>query len=67
MTDEKLFELVKRVDPRAVRLPPGIKAIAAEIEKAERERCAKMCEDSGVFDRYDPGGFFARLIRGHVA
>jgi hypothetical protein len=30
---------------------------------AERERCAKLCEDSEVFEYDDPGGFFARLIR----
>jgi Lar family restriction alleviation protein len=37
MTDADLFELVKRVDPQAVRLPPGIKAIATAIAAAERE------------------------------
>ena len=30
---------------------------------AERERCAKMCEDSDTFEYDDPGGFFAGLIR----
>ena len=40
MTDDDLLALVKRVDPRAVRLPSGIKAIAAAIEAAERKRWA---------------------------
>lgn len=31
---------------------------------AERERCAKLCDDSNIFDYQDPGGFFAKLIRG---
>lgn len=31
---------------------------------AERERCAKLCDDSSIFDYQDPGGFFAALIRG---
>ena len=44
MHDDDLMALVKRVDPSAVRLPSGIKAIAAAIEAAERERCAKMAE-----------------------
>lgn len=42
MTNEKLFALVKRVDPQAVRLPPGLVAIAAEIEAVERERIADL-------------------------
>lgn len=38
MTPEDLFELVKRVDPRAVRLPPSIIKIVAAIEAATIER-----------------------------
>ena len=30
---------------------------------AAAERCAKLCEDSNVFEYDDPGGYFARLIR----
>ena len=45
MTDDELLVLMKRVDPQAVRLPPGIKAIAAEIEAVEREACAKVCDN----------------------
>lgn len=44
MTDEELFAIVKKVDPLAVRLPQGIKAIAVAIAAAEREACAKVCE-----------------------
>lgn len=33
------------------------------VVAAERERCAKLCEDSDIFDYGDPGGFFADLIR----
>jgi hypothetical protein len=29
----------------------------------EREACAKLCEESNVFDEDDPGGFFAQMIR----
>jgi hypothetical protein len=35
-----------------------------ECVAAERERCAKVCEDSNTYDEYDPGGHFAELIRG---
>lgn len=38
MNERELFALVKRVDPLAVRLPPGIKTIADEIIRVERER-----------------------------
>ena len=31
MTDAELFTIIKSVDPQAVRLPPGIRAIAAAI------------------------------------
>ncbi len=47
MTDEKLFDIVKRIDPKAVRLPPGIKYIAAEIEKAERESIISLAVELG--------------------
>jgi hypothetical protein len=36
---------------------------ALDLVAAERERCAKVCEDSNTFDYDDPGGFFAELIR----
>ena len=45
MTDDDLMALVKRVDPRAVRLPLGIKTIAVAIEAAERERCALIARN----------------------
>lgn len=44
MTDDKLLELMKRVDPLTARIPPGVRAIANAVEAAERERCAKLCE-----------------------
>jgi len=37
---------------------------AAASAVTERERCAMLCEDSNTFEYDDPGGFFARLIRG---
>lgn len=38
-------------------------AYAAAAVAQERERCAKLCEESNTYEEYDPGGFFARLIR----
>ena len=38
MNDEELFDLIKRVHPLAVRIPPGIKAIAEAIEAPLRDR-----------------------------
>ena len=29
-------------------------------------RCAKLCEDSDVYDEYDPGEYYARLILGEL-
>ena len=44
MTDTYLLKLMRTVDPQTVRVPPGFRAIANAIEAAERERCAKACE-----------------------
>jgi hypothetical protein len=44
VTDEELFELVKRVDERAVRLPTGLRRIAHEVEDVVLERCARIAE-----------------------
>ena len=33
------------------------------VAAAEREACAKACEDSNTWDLYDPNGFAANLIR----
>ena len=55
MNDDELLDLMKRVDPQAVRLPPGIKEIAAEIEAVEREGCARICDLlGGEIDMRDP-------------
>lgn len=32
-------------------------------EKAEREACAKVCEDLNAYDEYDPNKSFATAIR----
>ena len=45
MTDEKLLALMMAVDPLTRRIPEGIRAIAQAIEAAERERCAKVCDE----------------------
>lgn len=33
LTDVELMALIKRVDPRAIRIPPGVRAIADELCK----------------------------------
>jgi hypothetical protein len=60
MTDEQLLKLMQSVDPLAVRVPPGIRAIALKIESAERERCAKVRRFAGWF-RELPSGMSYRL------
>lgn len=46
-------------------LPCGALTKLVDLAMAEgREQCAKACEDSNIFEYDDPGGFFARLIRG---
>jgi hypothetical protein len=70
MTDERITELMEWV--AGTSFEPGdlayrVRALVATAERDERERCAKVCEDSDVFDCDDLGGFFAKLIRGHDA
>ena len=54
MTDAELFTIIKSVDPQAVRLPPGIRAIAAaisavkdaEIDRLRSRKVAKtLCDE----------------------
>lgn len=46
-------------------LPSGALTKLVALAMAEgREQAAKACDDSNVFEYDDPGGFFARLIRG---
>lgn len=40
MTDDELLALMEKVDPLTVRVPPGIRAIAALVASREREACA---------------------------
>ena len=45
---------------------PGRVELDAKLDfciAAEREACAKLCEDSNTWDLYDPNGFAANLIR----
>lgn len=44
MTDDDLMKLMLKADPRCVRIPPGVRAIADEIEAAERERWQSTVE-----------------------
>ena len=41
-----------------------LECLIAQHVSAEKERCATICDDSNIFEYDDPGGFFARLIRG---
>ncbi len=38
-------------------------AYALEAVLAERERCARLCEELSAFDMYDPGQTYADAIR----
>jgi hypothetical protein len=42
---------------------PVVLIFAELVISAEREACAKVCEDSNTWDLYDPNGFAANLIR----
>lgn len=46
ISDERLMEILNEVSPPAVRIPPGIKAIARAIEKEMEERIAKLDNDA---------------------
>lgn len=49
------------------RLPTSFNAMIRTVYIAgirrEREACAKVCDNSIAYDEYDPGGYFANLIR----
>lgn len=60
MTDDELLDLMKRFDPETVRLPPGIKEIAREIESIQREACAKVCDEMAGSKPPEPDGYDAR-------
>ena len=57
MTDEKLLELLKEIDPLAVRVPSGMRAIADAIEAAGRARLLEslrqMAEQDKERNRFD--------------
>lgn len=40
LTDEELLALIKQVDPRAVRIPPGVRAIADALLEHARAGCS---------------------------
>lgn len=46
MTDDDLLKLMFEIDHLTVRIPPGIRAIAAKIEATERERCKRAVYDA---------------------
>lgn len=48
MTDIELWALILRIDPRAQRIPPGIRKIVDAVITIERERCAKICDDEAT-------------------
>ena len=62
MTFDDWFEL-KRGQPRPHNMRSALREVWETAQEQERERCAKLCEDSDLFEYDDPGGFFARLIR----
>lgn len=57
------FDFYFNSDGKAGYTAEAMRAYAAAAVAQERERCAKLCEESNTYEEYDPGGFFARLIR----
>lgn len=52
MTEEKLLELLRSVDAQAVRVPKEIRDLAAAIEEAERDRCARICDEVAWLNKH---------------
>ena len=49
MSDDELMALIISVDPQAVRIPPGIKAIADRIEDASRRAALEEARQAAEF------------------
>ena len=45
MNDDELMRLVLEIDPTTVRIPPGVRKVVDAAIAAEREACAKVCDD----------------------
>ena len=71
MTREEIIEMARQAGFVDYELDDGTtdafdkryEAFAVLVASAEREVCAKLCEDSNTWDLYDPNGFAANLIR----
>lgn len=44
MNDIELLELMKKIDPQSVRVPPGVRKIIEAAILFEREECAAICD-----------------------
>lgn len=51
MTDDELMDLIRSIDPRAVRIPPGVRMMADAIIAAEQEACAALVEQLSARSR----------------
>ena len=60
---DRPVECVKGCPPRQICDYCQVVAPVKAMILAEREACAKLCEDSNTWDLYDPNGFAANLIR----
>ena len=56
-------QVTARLGPMSLWSKDGLEAEIRRAVEAEREACAKVCEDSNTWDLYDPNGFAANLIR----
>jgi len=60
--EEQIAKLTEMLEIQQKLHETAIDMLKPAIE-AEREACAKLCEDSNTWDLYDPNGFAANLIR----
>ena len=60
--EEQIAKLTEMLEIQMKLHETAIDMLKPAIE-AEREACAKLCEDSNTWDLYDPNGFAANLIR----
>ena len=63
MNDNELLELLKSIDPQAVRVPPGVRKIVDAAIDIEREACANVCDKIARSDLHGQAGEAADAIR----
>ena len=64
MNDERYKQLMQQVGlPESQSLLGALQQAVMEATLAEREACAKACDELDTYDEFDPGSSYAEAIR----